>query len=51
MLVDYKKVADYHKGIGLVGIEYFDLRSKERKERRLLPQFFEEVYVQIHEWL
>jgi hypothetical protein len=51
LLADYKKVADYHKGTGLVGTEYFDLRSKERKERRFPPQFFEEVYVKMHEWL
>ena len=37
LLADYKKVADYHKGTGLVGTEYFSLKSKERKEKRLLP--------------
>jgi hypothetical protein len=51
LLAEYKKVADYHKGTGLVDIEYFSLKSKERKERWLLPQFFEEVYMQMHDWL
>ena len=51
LLADYKNVVDFHKGTGLVGTEYFDLHSKERKERRLSPQFFEEVYAQMHEWL
>ena len=51
LLANYKKVADFYKGTGLVGTEYFDLHSKERKERRLSPQFFEEVYAQMHEWL
>jgi hypothetical protein len=31
LLADYKKVANYHKGTGLVGTEYFELRSKERR--------------------
>ena len=31
LLADYKKVVDFHKGMGLVGTEYFDLRSKERR--------------------
>lgn len=51
LLADYKKVADFQRGTGLVGTEYFELKSKERKEKRLLVQFFEEVYVQMHDWL
>jgi hypothetical protein len=35
LLVDYKKIADYHRCIGLVGNEYFELRSKDRKEKKL----------------
>jgi hypothetical protein len=51
LMADYKKVADFHKGTGLVGNEYFELRSKERKDRRLQGQFYEEVYIQMHDWL
>ena len=51
LLADYKMVADFHKGTGLVGNEYFELKSKERKEKRLPAQFFEEVYAQMHDWL
>jgi hypothetical protein len=36
LLADCKKVADFHKGTGLVGNEYFELKSKEKKEKRLL---------------
>lgn len=32
LLAKYKKVADYQKGTGLVGIEYFSLKSKEEGE-------------------
>lgn len=51
LLAGCKKVADSHKGTRLIGNEYFELRSKERKERRLPAQFFEEVYTQMQDWL
>jgi hypothetical protein len=51
LLADYKKVADFHRCTGLVGNEYFEFKSKERKERRLPAQFYEDVYAQMHDWL
>lgn len=51
LLADYKKIADFHRGTGLVGNEYFELKSKERKERRLPAQFYEDVFAQMHDWL
>jgi hypothetical protein len=50
-MAGYKKFADFHRGTSLVGSEYFELRSKERKERRLPTQFYKEVYVQMYDWL
>ena len=49
LLADYKKIADFHRGTGLVGNEYFELKSKERKERRLPAQFYEDVHDQMHD--
>ena len=44
MLSKYKKIVDYHKGIGINSLQYFSLDREKRQEKNLLCSFFERVY-------
>jgi hypothetical protein len=52
LLFDYKKVADYHKEMGMIGLDYFDLDpAMQTKNKNLPSNFIKAVYIEMHKWL
>ena len=41
---EYKKIVDYHKGIGINFLQYFCLDRENKREKNLPCLFFEWVY-------
>jgi hypothetical protein len=51
LLSDYKKIADFHSGIGVNEEEYWGLNFIERKSLGLPRSFYDEVHHWMHGWL
>ena len=51
LLLEYKRVTDVYKEIGINFMLYFEMTFGEKKARTLLKNFDSYIYREMHEWL